>query len=86
MWFIPLVCTGLFWIGLPLLNFQLAKKKNRSAWQWALFGIPLPIYSTLILALWPARKPGRYEYLSPGIFLFLSGLVAVIIMYMKGAS
>ena len=80
---LPALFMGLFWIVLPLLNFHLAKKKNRSSWKWALFGLPLPITSTLVLALWPGRKPGKREIVSPGILLFLISLIGTFWMYIE---
>ena len=77
--------TALFWIGLPVLNFYLAKKKNRSPWQWAVFGIPLPITSSVLLALWPARTPGKRELISPGVFLFVFSFITGTWMYIEKA-
>lgn len=61
----------LLWLSFSALNLYLAKKRDRSLLLWALAGFFVPVFSTAILALWPAHTPQHREKISPELVLFL---------------
>ncbi len=77
-----LILVLFFWIPITL-NIYLAGKKNRSKWIWGLYGMA-SYGTTIILALLPARKPGKIGVLSLELVFFLFSFIGgIFIMFYR---